>query len=528
MRKRGLPAAVLALLLVLASAVLCPADEPDYDTFPDWGIRIAVPSGAEGVLDASEGNYYIYPVSSGSIPYVMVRPYRDASSARELVENVFIDHMKETYPDLEITEDPSDKNIGGRDCVAVSFSYPVGENVVTDRRLFCEAGGMVYMFCAKEAEALGLTVGSLLEDTVAACEFLSETGTEGQPGGTEGQPGGTEGQPGGTEGQPGGTEGQPGGTDTPADIGGVLSAAGGKTQGQGPGGDGQPQQGQDSNPEPGGDGQPQPGRDSNPEPGGDGQPQPGQGRTETSGSSLAGVSFSEWEMVEADEYWNVYTRDITADDGGSYLMTYTETREGGDPIYTYNVIWEGKGLQRIYTKDPADLTIRPAHLFPIESMDETALDDIDTIYTDRITVSEATGSNFILVYRMHGGEDEGRITTGNVVNGMKEFNPEYYTELESIDLLGVVPFRPEDTDKLHLGELQVEDSGSSYEIRQHLQADVPNGLALVEYRNSSGKTVTVTEVIADGKGLVTAYDGADSPLEIKTGFFRVVSFLGSE
>ena len=497
----------LVLMLVLSSAALCPAEETEYDTLPDWGLRVAVPAGAEGVLDTGEGNYYIYPVKAGSIPYVMIRFYPDAADAGTLAETAFLDAMREQYPDLEVTEGPSDTEIGGKSCLEMKLTYSSGDYAIHDRRLFCEAGGAVYMFCSKEIEELGLTVDSLLEDVVAGCEFLTEPDGPGQ----QNEP------PAVTDGPEQKNE-PPAVTDEPEkkpdmpENSGVLSAAGGKTQTAGQ--DGQKE------PSPGQSGQ------NTPPPRQDGQNTPVPGKPS---ADLSQVAFSEWEQTDTSEYWDEYTRDITVADGGNYLLTYAEVRGSGDPIYGYNTIWQGTGTQRTYTKDLSSVTVIPGQLFRIDTMEETELSDIDVYYTDRITVQEATGSTFILMVRMHGTEEyEGRITTVNVIDGVREFNPDYYSNLESIDLLGVLTFPPEDAEALHLGDLEVEKVGSTYTIRQRLLSDMPHGIGIVEYRNSNGNMVNASVETVDGQGLLTAYDSAESPEEIQTGFFRVLAFRGSQ
>ena len=64
-----------SLILMLMTGLGVNAFAGDnYDTLADWEIRIAVPDDTTAVLKGNE--YYIYAQHEGSIPYVMLRPYR--------------------------------------------------------------------------------------------------------------------------------------------------------------------------------------------------------------------------------------------------------------------------------------------------------------------------------------------------------------------------------------------------------------------------------------------------------------------
>ena len=64
-----------SLILMLMTGLGVNAFAGDnYDTLADWEIRIAVPDDTTAVL--KENEYYIYAQHEGSIPYVMLRPYR--------------------------------------------------------------------------------------------------------------------------------------------------------------------------------------------------------------------------------------------------------------------------------------------------------------------------------------------------------------------------------------------------------------------------------------------------------------------
>ena len=234
--------------------------------------------------------------------------------------------------------------------------------------------------------------------------------------------------------------------------------------------------------------------------------------------------LSDWVKTASDEYTDTWSRTVDVSDGGNYLLSYSVQHGDGEPSFYYDVLWEGTGTQNVYTGDLGNITVRMGKLFRLDTLDETALTDIDTIYTDRITVREATGSSFLLICRMHGGEYDGKVRSFHVLDGEKEFDPDYYAGLESIDLLGVYTFRPEDKPLLSLGQLQVEKGSSSYEIRQNLVSDAADGIGIIRYRNGSGKPVSQTAVIMNGTGRVTAYDFAGNALEIRTGYFEVVGF----
>ena len=146
------------------------------DPLPGLNIRVALPEGASAALKGNE--YYIYLQEEDSIPYIMLRSYRYDDSAAFLDQ--FTAFMKEQYPDLEVTEEISEKEIGGKQCREISYSYQVSGYEVRDRRIVTAADGVVYVFTSKEIEELGLTAGSMLEDIVAGCEFISDSDAEGE------------------------------------------------------------------------------------------------------------------------------------------------------------------------------------------------------------------------------------------------------------------------------------------------------------------------------------------------------------
>ena len=142
------------------------------DTLVDWNIKVVVPEGAEALLDESDGCYYIYPDEPGYIPYVLLKPYEYAS-VDEFIPD-FTDYMKSIHEDLEVTAEPTEKTIGDKVCKEIVYSYQVSGYAVTDRRIATVFNGMTYMFASKEVPELDETVGSMLEDVIADCVFITE------------------------------------------------------------------------------------------------------------------------------------------------------------------------------------------------------------------------------------------------------------------------------------------------------------------------------------------------------------------
>lgn len=158
--------AILALLLALAPAALAGSNT---DTLADWDITVAVPDGKTAMLKG--GEYYIYIEEGGGIPYVMLRAYRYDSAEGFLAE--FTDYMRGQYDDLRVTQEPTPVRIGDKNGLETFYAYKVSGYDVTDRRVAIRNGERVYMFASKEIEALGKTVGDMLDEVVANCVFLS-------------------------------------------------------------------------------------------------------------------------------------------------------------------------------------------------------------------------------------------------------------------------------------------------------------------------------------------------------------------
>ena len=161
------------LCLILAFCLMAfPAAamaEENTDTLVNWNIRIIVPEGAKAVLQGDE--YYIYAQAEGAIPYVLVRTYRYDDPVAFLDD--FTAYMQQQYPDLKVTADIARKTFGDKKCFETDYSYQVSGYEVRDRRIALTVGGTTYMFASKEVEELGMTIGTMLDDVVADCVFLS-------------------------------------------------------------------------------------------------------------------------------------------------------------------------------------------------------------------------------------------------------------------------------------------------------------------------------------------------------------------
>ena len=174
---------VLLSLLLVFSLLLCPhasAAGDNYDTLADWDIRIAVPDeAAAAVLEGS--SYYIYAQHEGYIPYVMLM-----ATSRFASEEEFIDYLNESMASqyrnqsFRITSPAALKTVGDKLCYEVEYAYTISGYDAVDRRIFITVGDLTYMFVSKEVPSRGMTIGTMLEDVVADCVFLSEEapGTE--------------------------------------------------------------------------------------------------------------------------------------------------------------------------------------------------------------------------------------------------------------------------------------------------------------------------------------------------------------
>lgn len=159
--------------LLIFSMLLSPAaaaEGKSSDTLVNWGIKITVPEGKTAVLEGDK--YYIYAKTEGSIPYVMVS-VRNYDSAKRFLDDL-TEYMQKQYKDLKVTSKAAQKTVGGRECWEVDYAYKVSGYDVADRRIAITVGERTYMFASKEVASIGLTIGDMLEQVVADCEFLSE------------------------------------------------------------------------------------------------------------------------------------------------------------------------------------------------------------------------------------------------------------------------------------------------------------------------------------------------------------------
>ena len=180
--KKIVSALYFLLMLSLLLSPLCFAAGDNYDTLADWNIRVAVPDGTTAVLQGNE--YYIYAQHEGSIPYVMLRTY--GYDDEQMFITDFTEYMRGHYPDLKVIADAAQKTFGGKSCFEIDYSYKVSGYDVKDRRVVKVVDGLTYMFASKEIEANGMTLGTMLDDVVANCEFLSAPGTEAESGLSDG------------------------------------------------------------------------------------------------------------------------------------------------------------------------------------------------------------------------------------------------------------------------------------------------------------------------------------------------------
>ena len=161
----------IVLILVLILSVTPVGLAADTDTLADWNISITVPDGKTAVLKGSE--YYIYGQQEGSIPYVMLKPYR-YDDPEEFIAD-FTEFMQGQYSDLTVTSPAAQKTIGNKRCWEIDYGYTVSGYDVRDRRVVFTVDGLTYMFASKEIDSNGMTIGSMLDDVVADVEQKENT-----------------------------------------------------------------------------------------------------------------------------------------------------------------------------------------------------------------------------------------------------------------------------------------------------------------------------------------------------------------
>lgn len=155
-------------------------EEDDHSTtIADWNIKVPIPDNSTSILDGSTGEFYIYPMGQEGIPYVMILPF-DYPYGGESFLNSFKDNMLNHYPDLQVTEDIHEIEIGQYSCWQTRYEYNISGYKAQDRRVAIDHNGKIYMFATKEIPELNLTVGTLLDDTVRELIFLDQTDASSQ------------------------------------------------------------------------------------------------------------------------------------------------------------------------------------------------------------------------------------------------------------------------------------------------------------------------------------------------------------
>ena len=170
--KKFLRVVCMVLVLSMLLTPLCFAEE-NFDTLADWDLKVKVPEGKTAVLKGNQ--YYIYGQRAGEIPYVMIMAYHYESEEKFIAD--FTASMQRSYADLTVTKEAERTVIGDKAGWEIDFGYTVSGYQVADRRIIMKVGEWVYMFASKEIAELNRTLGTMLEDVVADCEFLSENGS---------------------------------------------------------------------------------------------------------------------------------------------------------------------------------------------------------------------------------------------------------------------------------------------------------------------------------------------------------------
>ena len=157
------------------------AEEEDDNstTLADWNIKVPIPDSSTSILDGSTGEFYIYPMGQEGIPYVMIMPFDYSYGGEAFLQN-FKDYMLSIYPDLQVTEDIHEMEIGQYGCWQTRYEYAISGYRAQDRRVAIDHNGKIYMFAVKEIPELNLSVGPLLEDTIEGLVFLDQTDTPSQ------------------------------------------------------------------------------------------------------------------------------------------------------------------------------------------------------------------------------------------------------------------------------------------------------------------------------------------------------------
>ncbi len=126
----------------------------NIDDLASWGIKIAVPDGATGVLRGNE--YYVYTTKK-SFPYVLVCVYNMDKTGEDFLKE-FTDYMKKQHKDLKVTSEPKAAKIGDKSGVKTVYTYEIEGHPARDTRFVVPANKRVYMFATKEIDDLKLSV----------------------------------------------------------------------------------------------------------------------------------------------------------------------------------------------------------------------------------------------------------------------------------------------------------------------------------------------------------------------------------
>lgn len=235
------------------------------------------------------------------------------------------------------------------------------------------------------------------------------------------------------------------------------------------------------------------------------------------------VYFSGYKARENQDTVTAYDRTISVSDHGNYLMTWLQIVRGEKYYFRYSPIYQGSGIQTVFTSDWNSEEIRIGKLFRFETMEECGM-EIDQIISDHIGIRESEGSNFILIFRPNGGKYDGTIQTVTVVNGRRDLTSDSYDETESIEMLGVFRFPEEERSALQFGQNVIQPESSGFHIQMAVVSEESDGIALMTYTDSKGQEVYVVQPVINGYGVLTAYDNAKSVEDITVGRFGIMGY----
>ncbi len=139
----------------------------NIDDLVSWGIKIAVPEGATGVLKGNE--YYVYTTKK-SFPYVLVCVYNMDKTGEDFLKE-FTDYMKKQHKDLKVASEPTAAKIGDKSGVKTVYTYEIEGHPARDTRFVVPANKRVYMFATKEIDDLKLSVGDVYEQVIKDAEI---------------------------------------------------------------------------------------------------------------------------------------------------------------------------------------------------------------------------------------------------------------------------------------------------------------------------------------------------------------------